>query len=107
MTTTPIREQALTTAAQLISGDRARDYGDARESFTRLAKLWAPVLGVDVTPAQVALCLTQLKISRLIATPTHGDSWIDAAGYIALGAEIAATDVRDSGRARDGAGVAP
>ena len=93
MTTTPIREQTLTTAATLISGERANDYGDATESFTRLAKLWAPVLGVDVTATQVALCLTQLKISRLIATPTHGDSWIDAAGYIALGSEIATAPV--------------
>lgn len=86
----PVREATLTTAANLISGDRAKDYGDAAESFTRLAALWTPILGVDVTPEQVALCLTQLKISRLIQSPGHTDSWVDAAGYIALGSEIAA-----------------
>lgn len=86
----PTREVTLTQAASLISGDRAKDYGDAGESFTRLAALWSPVLGVEITPEQVALCLTQLKVSRLIVTPTHTDSWVDAAGYIALGSEIAA-----------------
>lgn len=93
----PTREATLTTAANLVSGDRAKDYGDAAESFTRLAALWSPILGVDVTPEQVALCLTQLKISRLIVTPCHTDSWVDAAGYIALGSEIAAR-----GREADG-----
>lgn len=86
----PVRERTLDSAARLISGDRAKDYGDAAESFTRLAALWSPILGVDVTPEQVALCLTQLKVSRLIVTPAHTDSWVDAAGYIALGSEIAA-----------------
>lgn len=95
-TTPPVREVTLTTAASLISGDRAKDYGDAAESFTRLAALWTPILGVDVTPEQVALCLTQLKISRLVGTPGHTDSWVDAAGYIALGSEIAARG-RDEG----------
>src|SRR5690606_40846076 len=71
----PVREATLTQAASLISGDRAKDYGDAAESFTRLAALWTPILGVDVTPEQVALCLTQLKVSRLIVTPGHTDSW--------------------------------
>ena len=36
---------------------------------------------------QVYLCLNQLKVSRLIETPTHADSWVDIAGYAALGGE--------------------
>lgn len=83
------RETVLTTAEQLINGDRARDYGDASENFQRIANLWAPILGVQVTASDVALCLTQLKVARLITSPAHKDSWVDAAGYIALGGEIA------------------
>ncbi|QEP08841.1 hypothetical protein F0M17_02265 [Glutamicibacter sp. ZJUTW] len=79
----------LTTAEQLINGDRAKDYGDASENFQRIANLWTPILGVQVTATDVALCLTQLKVARLITSPAHKDSWIDAAGYIALGGEIA------------------
>lgn len=83
------RETVLTTAEQLINGQRAKDYGDASENFQRIADLWTPILGVQVTASDVALCLTQLKVARLITSPTHKDSWIDAAGYIALGGEIA------------------
>ena len=83
------RADILTTAEQLINGDRARNYGDAATNFQRIADLWTPILGVTVTSEQVALCLTQLKIARLIQSPTHEDSWVDAAGYIALGGEIA------------------
>lgn len=83
------RETVLTTAEQLINGQRAKDYGDASENFQRIANLWAPILGVEVTASEVALCLTQLKVARLITSPTHKDSWVDAAGYIALGGEIA------------------
>lgn len=90
----PVRETTLTQAANLIAGDREKDYGPPSESFSRIAALWTPVLGTEVTPEQVALCLTQLKISRLVGTPTHTDSWVDAAGYIALGSEIAARSVR-------------
>lgn len=83
------RTQVLTKAADLIDGQRAHDYGDATESFTRLATIWTGILGNNVTPAQVAICLAGLKLSRLAATPTHPDSWVDLAGYAALGAEVA------------------
>ncbi|QHB37792.1 hypothetical protein I5G63_gp051 [Mycobacterium phage Imvubu] len=83
------REQVLTTAASLICGDRQASYGDATESFARLGRLWSEVLGMEVTPEQVALCLVQLKVSRLVVSPTHEDSWVDIAGYAALGGEIA------------------
>ncbi len=83
------RDEVLAEASRLINGDRARDYGDASESFARLAALWSAVLGVPVAAHQVALCLLQLKVSRLCVTPTHADSWADAIGYLALGAEVA------------------
>jgi len=47
------------------------------------------VLGQSVTPEQVVLCMTCLKVARLMETPDHEDSWVDIAGYGACGAEIA------------------
>lgn len=90
MTTNPTPEKSavLRQADEIIHGQRLEEYGDASESFQRLADLWTPILGVQVTPAQVALCLVQLKILRLLHTPDHTDSWVDAAAYIALGAEV-------------------
>lgn len=85
----PIRNRILHTARKLIGGDRRNTYGSARDNFTNTGKLWEPVLGVSVSATQVAICMALVKISRLNNTPTHEDSWVDAVGYIALGAECA------------------
>jgi hypothetical protein len=82
----------LSEAETLINGDRAADYGDARENFARIAHLWSGVLGVPVSPVQVALCMMQLKVARLCHSPDHRDSWIDAAGYAGLGARLAGVE---------------
>jgi len=83
------RQETLETAATLVHGAREADYGPPSENFARIAALWEPIFGIPLTPVRVALALAQLKIARLIHTPTHVDSWVDAAGYIAIGAEIA------------------
>lgn len=87
------RSIILDNAGKLISGDRAATYGDARTNFARLGRLWAATLGLpeDIHPELVAIMLTHLKLARLAGNPDHEDSWTDAAGYIALGAEIATT----------------
>lgn len=73
---------ALTQASKLIYGEKDQAYGDPCTNFQRLAALWTPIVGVPLTAQQVALCLLQLKVSRLIHQPGHEDSIIDAAGYI-------------------------
>lgn len=83
------RDEILATAATTINGDRDRDYGNASDNFRRMAIGWEVVLGVEVTPAQVALCMDWVKTTRLIKSPDHLDSWVDKAGYTALGAESA------------------
>ncbi len=83
------RSDVLEQAGAAIDGDRHRDYGDARDNFRRIAAGWEVILGVDVTPAQVALCMDWVKTARLVQTPNHADSWVDKAGYTALGAEVA------------------
>jgi len=46
------------------------------------------VLGVEVTPAQVITCLTDLKVARLTHDPRHLDSITDIAGYAGSLAEV-------------------
>ena len=41
-----------------------------------------------LTPAHVTLMMDWVKTSRLIESIDHVDSWIDKAGYTALGAEL-------------------
>ena len=60
-----------------------------QELFAQLAARWSLVLGMDVTPAQVALCLIDLKLARLTRNPSHLDSVVDVAGYAAILSEVA------------------
>lgn len=83
------RTSTLNEAVKLINGDREAAYGKPSENFERVASGWRVILGADVTPSQVALCLSWLKASRIINTPTHEDSYIDMAAYVALAAELA------------------
>ena len=68
--------------------NRERIYGPAAESFEAVAARWSLVLGISVTPAQVALCLIDLKLARLTRDPTHLDSIVDIAGYAACLREV-------------------
>ena len=86
---TTIREHMLRKAAELVTGDRQAVYGDASEEFVKVAAAWSAVFGWDVRPEQVSLAMALLKSVRLQNCPTHDDSWIDIAGYAALGMEVA------------------
>lgn len=72
----------LQKAHELIYSDRQQDYGPALENFQNIADLWSVVLKTPVTPDQVALCMIQVKVARLVRSPNHEDSWIDIAGYV-------------------------
>lgn len=78
----------LEEANKIILGDRRTDYGPPTESFTTIARLWSTILGTDVQPYQVALCMIQLKVVRAMNNCEHEDSWVDIAGYAALGSEV-------------------
>ena len=67
---------------------REQVYGPAEESFAQIAARWSLVLGITVTPAQVALCLIDLKLARLSHDPAHLDSIVDVAGYAACLREV-------------------
>ena len=88
------REDVLREAEKLINGQRAKDYGDAYHNHNRIAVGWNEIIkGAMVshgylTAAHVALMMDWVKTSRLIETIDHTDSWLDKAGYTALGAEF-------------------
>lgn len=68
--------------------DRQGRYGDPELLFELIAKRWSLVLGIQVSPSQVSLCLIDLKLARLAANPGHLDSIVDVAGYAALLGEL-------------------
>ena len=81
------RTKVLAEAIDLVNGDRARDYGTPAANFGRCAAGWSVILDHDVSAEQVALCMAFLKIARLVNGP-HDDSYVDAAAYMALAAEL-------------------
>lgn len=103
------RQKILKSAGDLIDGDRAKDYGDAYEMHRRIAAGWSEILGVEVKPHQAALCMAWVKISRLVVTEDHADSYVDLVAYGALAGEIQQRDserrnsaARASGHVADG-----
>ena len=82
------REEFLEQAAELISAARDEVYGDPLTNHQRIADLWSAILSINVEPEEVVLCMIAVKMSRLCNTFDHKDSWVDIAGYAALGGEI-------------------
>ena len=72
----------LEAAKALIDGQRAIDYGDVNESFTRIAGLWSAYLNVEIDAHDVAYMMVLLKVSRLRGSKGHPDSLIDAIAYL-------------------------
>jgi hypothetical protein len=72
----------LDDAKRLVLNTRQEEYGHPADDFAKTAKIWSAILGVHVRPEQVALCMVGLKLSRLVETPDHRDSMVDAAGYL-------------------------
>lgn len=76
-------EPAEMTAARIVrNGERQAAYGHPSDDFRRTAKEWSATFGKPVAPLDVAIAMVQLKLSRLIGTPGHRDSIIDAIGYL-------------------------
>ena len=67
---------------------RRREYGEPVDLFEHVATRGSLTLGTGVTPAQVVLCLIDLKLARLARDPKHLDSQVDVAGYAAVLREV-------------------
>jgi len=78
-----------------ITTQRGEEYGDALPSFMRAANIWSIWRGQKMTAFDVAACLMAVKMSRLSHQPTHQDSWIDLAAYVAFCAQFAGPHTSD------------
>jgi hypothetical protein len=84
----PLRTTVLQTADSIVNGDRKATYGDAQESFERIATIWSAIIGHTIDAHDVALMMIGMKVSRSVLS-AHLDNYVDIAGYAGLAAELA------------------
>lgn len=91
------REAMLDRAKGYVTKQRNKDYGEPDEDFQRIAATLNG-LGYRVEHGDtnrhlkghdVSVIMIALKLSRLMWSPDHQDSWDDIAGYAACGIETA------------------
>ena len=89
------RNDLINSAKELVNGDRAEVYGDAKINHERIASGWNIIAQAamknqgDLTPAHITLMMDWTKTCRLLETMDHQDSWVDKIGYASLGGEMA------------------
>lgn len=90
-------------AGELIAGDRDRQHGDKRENFLNIACIWNAYLGwrLDggLTPQDVAIMMSLMKISRTKTGSHNPDDYVDGVGYLAIAGDLAEKELelrRDS-----------
>lgn len=92
--TSMTRADILDAAKKCVCGQREQDYGTPESNFKLIADLWNDYLysakdGADfITPTDVAMMMSLLKIARIRNGGGTGDSFVDLAGYAACGGEI-------------------
>ena len=88
------REEILSKAKQCVCGQREQDYGTPENNFQLIANLWSAYLysGEEIaefiTPTDVSMMMSLLKIARIKNGGGTDDSFVDLAGYAACGGEL-------------------
>ncbi len=75
----------LQEAQGLVYGDRQAAYGHPYDDYTRTARMWEAILGMQpftISPRIACLMMAAVKISREVNAPKR-DNLVDLAGYAA------------------------
>lgn len=83
------RKEILAEAEKCVCSDRNLQYGEPEDNFNIIAKFWSAFLDIEIAAWQVAAMMMLMKNARIKASAGRDtDSWVDAAGYSACGAEL-------------------
>lgn len=88
------RKQALAEVGKCVLQDRNASYGTPEDNFNDIAARWniylkrRGLITANLTKADVAAMMIDVKLARMGASPNKLDNWIDAAGYAVCGAEV-------------------
>jgi hypothetical protein len=89
---TPIFEGAHADVAEFIDW-RSKVYGEPVQCYIRIAQVWSGILGVEVQPTQVVLCMMGLKSVRASITADYSDNSDDIDGYLDIFRRIVGEDM--------------
>lgn len=83
------RTEILDTAKELISKEREKEYGSPYKNLNCASELINIYLKYNgLKPLDVCVVMTLVKLARIITGKHKDDNYIDACGYLALGAEL-------------------
>lgn len=85
---TNTRASILDAAKAAVTQDRQATHGNPEDTFGLIAAYWSAHLDRHISANDVAVMMTLMKLARIKGNPTHLDSYVDAAGYIACGGEV-------------------
>lgn len=74
------RVDCLQQARELVHSARQSTYGHPLDNWTRTAKIWSAILGIEISAEQALLCMIGVKQAREVHSP-HPDNLVDIAGY--------------------------
>lgn len=85
-----MNKREMLQKAIAIVNDRGEQYGSAKTNMDRVAGMWSTWLHLPITATDVAIMHILAKMARIESNGgDHDDSWIDIAGYAAVGCEVA------------------
>lgn len=89
------REDVLREATKCVCESRESEYGSPENNFNLISSFWSDYLGTKVSPVDVSMMMALLKIARIKSGRFKEDSFVDAAGYISCGGELAYKEIKD------------
>ena len=66
--------------AEIIDA-RTKIYGPVVESYSRMAQVWSGIIGTEVQPWMIPLCMMGMKQVRATYSPDYSDHTDDIEGY--------------------------
>ena len=84
----------LNKTLDLVTGSRSKQNGDIEKNHSNIARLWTAYLtnkGIvsELTPLDVAIMMSLLKIARSQGGKYNVDDYIDLVGYGSIAGELA------------------
>jgi len=67
-----------------VVNQRGQEYGEASQSFIRIATIASTILNRAVTAYDVSAILLAVKLGRISNDRTHEDSFVDGINYLAF-----------------------